>query len=57
MTGDAPLVALFGMRQALDLPESFRAQTWEERSLIIRTKVGTIQPEYSALKLAIGFPP
>ena len=57
MTGDAPFVALFGMRQALDLPEPFRAQTWEERSLIIRTKVGTIQPEYSALQLAIGFPP
>ena len=57
MTGDAPLVALFGMMQALDLPESYRAQTWEERSLIIRTKAGTIQPEYSALKLAIGLPP
>lgn len=55
--GDAPLVALFGMMRASDLPEWFRGQTWEEPPLIIRTKAGTIHPEYSAVKLAIGFPP
>ena len=55
--GDAPLVALFGMMLAHDLPAWFRGQTWEEPPLIIRTQSGTIHPEYSALKLAIGFPP
>ncbi len=55
--GDAPLVALFGMMRAEDLPEWFRGQTWEEPPLIIRTKAGAVHPEYSAVKLAIGFPP
>ena len=55
--GDAPLVALFGLMRAEDLPEWFRGQTWEEPSLIIRTRTGVIHPEYAALKLAIGFPP
>jgi tRNA1(Val) A37 N6-methylase TrmN6 len=55
--GDAPLVALFGMMRAGDLPEWFRGQTWVEPDLIIRTRDGKIHPEYSAVKLAIGFPP
>jgi tRNA1Val (adenine37-N6)-methyltransferase len=55
--GDAPLVALFGMMRAEDLPEWFRGQTWSEPDLIIRTRDGKIHPEYSAVKLAIGFPP
>jgi tRNA1(Val) A37 N6-methylase TrmN6 len=55
--GDAPLVALFGMMRAADLPEWFRSQTWVEPMLTIRTKSGAVHPEYSAVKLAIGFPP
>jgi tRNA1(Val) A37 N6-methylase TrmN6 len=55
--GEPPLVALFGMMRAEDLPEWFRGQTWEEPPLIIRTRDGEIHPEYSAVKLAIGFPP
>lgn len=55
--GDAPLVALFGMMRAIDLPEWFRNQTWDEPPLTIRTSAGAIHPEYSAVKLAIGFPP
>ena len=55
--GDAPLIALFGMMRADDLPEWFRGQTWTEPDLIIRTHDGKIHPEYSAVKLAIGFPP
>jgi tRNA1Val (adenine37-N6)-methyltransferase len=55
--GDPPLVALFGMMRATDLPEWFRGQTWEEPPLIIRTRGGAIHPEYSAVKLTIGFPP
>jgi len=55
--GEPPLVALFGMMRAEDLPGWFRNQTWEEPPLIIRDRQGKIHPEYSALKLAIGFPP
>ena len=55
--GEPPLVALFGMMRADDLPEWFRGQTWVEPELIIRTRDGKIHPEYSAVKLAIGFPP
>lgn len=54
---DPALVALFGMMRATDLPEWFRGQTWTEPDLIIRTRDGKIHPEYSAAKLAIGFPP
>ena len=55
--GDPPLVALFGMMRAEDLPEWFRSQTWTEPELVIRARDGMIHPEYSAVKLAIGFPP
>ena len=55
--GEPPLVALFGMIRAEDLPDWFRGQTWIEPALTIRTREGKIHPEYSALKLAIGFPP
>jgi tRNA1Val (adenine37-N6)-methyltransferase len=55
--GDPPLVALFGLMRAQDLPDWFRGQTWIEPELIIRLRDGTIHPEYSAVKLAIGFPP
>jgi len=55
--GEPPLIGLFGMMRSEDLPDWFRSQTWEEPPLIIRTRKGEIHPEYSALKLAIGFPP
>ena len=55
--GDRPLIGLFGMMRAGDLPEWFRGQSWVEPDLIIRCKDGSIHPEYSAVKLAIGFPP
>ncbi|HEX5222559.1 MAG TPA: methyltransferase [Verrucomicrobiae bacterium] len=55
--GEPPLIGLFGMMRGADLPEWFRGQTWEEPSLTIRTRTGEIHPEYSAVKLAIGFPP
>lgn len=55
--GDPPLIALFGMMRAVDLPEPFRQATWTEPPLIVRTSTGAIHPEYSAVKLAIGFPP
>jgi tRNA1(Val) A37 N6-methylase TrmN6 len=55
--GEAPLIGLFVMIRALDLPESMRGQTWVEPPLVIRTADGRVHPEYSAVKLAIGFPP
>jgi tRNA1Val (adenine37-N6)-methyltransferase len=55
--GDPALVGLFGMMRADDLPGWMRGQSWVEPDLIIRTRDGKIHPEYSALKLAIGFPP
>jgi tRNA1(Val) A37 N6-methylase TrmN6 len=55
--GDPPLVGLFGMMRSEDLPPAFRNRTWTEPDLIIRARDGTIHPEYSAVKLAIGFPP
>jgi tRNA1(Val) A37 N6-methylase TrmN6 len=55
--GDPALVALFGLMRAEDLPEWFRGQTWTEPELTVRLHDGKIHPEYSAVKLAIGFPP
>ena len=55
--GDPALVALFGLMRAEDLPGWFRGETWTEPDLVIRTRDGKIHPEYSAVKLAIGFPP
>jgi tRNA1(Val) A37 N6-methylase TrmN6 len=54
---EPPLIGLFGLMRAGDLPEWFRGHTWEEPPLIIRLRDGKIHPEYSAVKLAIGFPP
>lgn len=55
--GDPPLIGVFGLMRATDLPEWFRGQTWVEPDLIIRSRDGKIHPEYSVVKLAIGFPP
>jgi len=55
--GEPPLIGLFSLMRAEDLPEHFRTRTWVEPHLVIRTATGAIHPEYSAVKLAIGFPP
>jgi tRNA1(Val) A37 N6-methylase TrmN6 len=55
--GEAALLGLFAMMRATDLPEAFRAQTFTEPPLIIRTAKGAIHPEYSTVKLSFGFPP
>lgn len=55
--GDPALVGLFGLMRADDLPEWFRGRPWTEPDLIIRARDGKIHSEYSAVKLAIGFPP
>ena len=55
--GEAPLIGVFAMTRSNDLPEGFRDQTWEEPPLVIRRTDGSVHPEYSAVKLSIGFPP
>jgi tRNA1Val (adenine37-N6)-methyltransferase len=55
--GEAPLVDLFAMMRASDLPEDMRPRTWVEPPLVIRTPDGQVHPEYAAVKLAFGFPP
>ena len=55
--GNRPLLGLFLMQRAADLPEPMRHRPWEEPPLIIRTSTGAIHPEYAAVKLAFGFPP
>lgn len=55
--GEPPLVTLFAMVAAGDLPEWMHGRTWVEPPLVIRTSDGAIHSEYSAVKLAIGFPP
>ncbi len=55
--GAAPLLGLFLMMTAADLPEALRGATWTEPPLVIRTASGAVHPEYSAIKLSFGFPP
>jgi tRNA1(Val) A37 N6-methylase TrmN6 len=55
--GEPPLVTLFAMARAGDLPERMRTQTWVEPPLVIRAADGSVHPEYAAVKLSIGFPP
>jgi tRNA1(Val) A37 N6-methylase TrmN6 len=55
--GEPPLVGLFLMMRAGDLPAHMKRRTWVEPPLVIRAADGTVHPEYAAVKLAIGFPP
>jgi tRNA1Val (adenine37-N6)-methyltransferase len=55
--GDDPLVTLFAMARSDDLPDAMRDRTWSEPPLVIRCADGSVHPEYSAVKLAVGFPP
>jgi len=55
--GERPLLGLFCMMPSNDLPEPMRARVWTEPPLIIRTREGTVHPEYSAVKMSFGFPP
>lgn len=55
--GEPPLIGLFAMMRAEDLPESMRHRPWLEPPLTIRTRDGSVHPEYAAVKLSFGFPP
>jgi len=55
--GEPPLVGLFVMMRATDLPEAMHPRTWVEPPLVIRTADAHVSDEYAAVKLAVGFPP
>jgi len=55
--GAAPLLGLFWMMRAEDLPAAVRTQGWEETPLTIRMKSGAVHPEYVAVKQSFGYPP
>ena len=55
--GEDPLLTLYLLMRATDLPDRCRERTWVEPPLIIRTPAGEVHPEYAAVKLSIGFPP
>ena len=55
--GEPPLIALFVMMRATDLPEPMRERTWVEPPLVIRARDGSVSAEYAAVKLSVGFPP
>jgi tRNA1(Val) A37 N6-methylase TrmN6 len=55
--GEEPMVGLFVMMRRRDLPGAMRGQTWIEPPLVIRAADGRVHPEYSAVKLSIGFAP
>jgi tRNA1(Val) A37 N6-methylase TrmN6 len=54
---EPPLVTLFAMVRAGDLPERMHDRTWVEPPLVIRAADGSVHPEYAAVKLSVGFPP
>jgi tRNA1Val (adenine37-N6)-methyltransferase len=53
--GDPPLVTLFAASRAEDIPTTYQA--FGEHPLTIRRKDGSVDPEYSAIRLSFGFPP
>ena len=56
--GEPPLLGVFAMVVSTDLPEAFRERLEvKEPVLVIRLADGTISPEYSTVKMSVGFPP
>lgn len=53
---DTPLLGLFILHRAADLPTP-PPKTWVEPDLVIRRDDGTDHPEYTAVRLSIGFHP
>jgi tRNA1(Val) A37 N6-methylase TrmN6 len=52
---EPPMISLFAAMRAADLPPGREA--WIEPPLIIRTKTGSVHPEYAAIRISFGFPP
>jgi tRNA1Val (adenine37-N6)-methyltransferase len=54
---EPPLLGLFCMVAASDVPATLPKDPWMEPPLVIRTAEGQIHPEYSVVKMSFGFPP
>lgn len=57
LRGDRAYLGLFAMQRSLDLPLAYREQTFEEPLLTVRHEDGSLDAEYSAVKMSFGFPP
>lgn len=55
--GEPPLISLFALVRAADVPGGMHTRAWIEPPLVIRTETGAVHPEYSVVKMSIGFPP
>lgn len=53
--GEPPMITLFAASPAADLPSTYEA--FVEPPLTIRLRDGAVSPEYSAVRLSLGFPP
>jgi tRNA1Val (adenine37-N6)-methyltransferase len=53
--GEPPMISLFAATRAADIPAGRKA--WVESPLIIRTRDGSVHPEYAAIRISFGFPP
>ena len=53
--GEPPMISLFAAHRAADIPPGREA--WIEPPLIIRTRNGSVHPEYAAIRMSFGFPP
>jgi tRNA1(Val) A37 N6-methylase TrmN6 len=53
--GEPPLITLFAATRAGDIPSTYEALV--EEPLTIRRRDGGVPPEYSAIRLTLGFPP
>jgi tRNA1(Val) A37 N6-methylase TrmN6 len=54
---EAPLLGLFLMARAADLPPALRERPYREPVLTIRDGNGQTDAEYSVIKMSFGFPP
>ncbi len=55
--GQKPILGLFMMMDSEDLPKPFREITFHEPNLTIRSRDGSVNHEYSTIKISIGFQP
>lgn len=53
--GESPLITLFAASRRADIPPSYAALV--EPPLTIRNRNGSVDAEYSAIRLSFGFPP
>jgi tRNA1(Val) A37 N6-methylase TrmN6 len=55
--GEEPLIGLYAMMRNADIPSALHTRTLVEPPLVIRALDGSVHPEYTIVKLTVGFPP